>query len=68
MYVGVEQGKLREFSVCHGVNVLSPDTFAFCAWQAFTAPSVGYCKAHGAPAHSCYMYSVSDDRYLKVSR
>ena len=40
----------------------------YCAsWQAFTAPSVGYCKAHGAPAHSCYMYSVSDDRYLKVS-
>lgn len=34
--------------------------------QAFSPPSVGYCKPHSAPAHSCYMYSVSDDRYLKV--
>lgn len=34
--------------------------------QVFTAPSLGYCKAHGAPGHSCFMYSVSDDRFLKV--
>ncbi|CBN77605.1 hypothetical protein Esi_0004_0251 [Ectocarpus siliculosus] len=46
----------------HSANTSS----CFLAWQAFTAPSVGFCKAHGAPQHSCYMYSVSDDRYLKV--
>ena len=34
--------------------------------QAFAAPSASYCKIHGAPAHSCYLYSVSDDRSLKV--
>lgn len=36
-------------------------------FQVFSTPSVGFCKAHRAPAHCCYMYSVSDDRYLKVN-
>ncbi|CAN0097932.1 unnamed protein product [Laminaria digitata] len=64
-------GSIREWSLAHEVK---NTRFLAQMWEhngyvtdvAFTAPSVGYCKAHGAPAHSCYMYSVSDDRYLKV--
>lgn len=48
-----------------GFHLVSMSWFAW-TFQAFTAPSVGFCKAHSAPQHACYMYSVSDDRYLKV--
>ncbi|CAM9243185.1 unnamed protein product [Ectocarpus sp. 6 AP-2014] len=64
-------GSIREWSLAHEVK---NTRFLAQMWEhngyitdvAFTAPSVGFCKAHGAPQHSCYMYSVSDDRYLKV--
>ncbi|CAM9474648.1 unnamed protein product, partial [Hapterophycus canaliculatus] len=64
-------GSIREWSLAHEVK---NTRFLAQMWQhngyitdvVFTAPSVGFCKAHGAPQHSCYMYSVSDDRYLKV--
>ncbi|CAN0153403.1 unnamed protein product [Pylaiella littoralis] len=64
-------GSIREWSLAHEVK---NTRFLAQMWEhnglitgvAFTAPSVGFCKAHSAPQHSCYMYSVSDDRCLKV--
>ncbi|CAM9883435.1 unnamed protein product [Discosporangium mesarthrocarpum] len=64
-------GSLREWSLAHKIenmrfNAQFLEHNTWITGVVFSVPSLGMCRTHGIPKHACFMYSVSDDRLLKV--